>query len=166
MCAPIIFLSSCSSGGDGPSNEKLLIGKWLMTSVECDADVGIVDANGDQTILGDTSISLTSSSDIYEVIGSLDGMELKEDNTYGLYFLLEGDDEVYDNGTGDWSATSTRISVDGEDYGTYSVSANKLTINLANPNLLLEDTEMPEPMYMSLTSATVEFANVDAFIGE
>ena len=153
MCSPIIFFTSCSSGGDStPLNESLLAGNWMQISLE--ADYRYYGANN--VTLFDTTISW-SAAEIASNLGYYIGYEINEDGTYAAY-SSDGVDTFLD-GTGTWSATSRTISIDGTVYGTYTVTVDNLTVNTND----VIGTEIEPGMYMDATNITEVFANIDGF---
>jgi len=159
LATPIIFLTSCSSGGDStptPSNESLLPGNWMAIEVRMDAEYYALDGNANHLTLLDTSI-VWDAADMILNMGSIGGFEINENGTYTSY---ESDGiDIWEDTTGVWSATSTTLTVDGEDYGTYSVSADNLTIYM--DDILM--TEIEDGVFMDITNLEQKYANVDGF---
>ena len=154
MCSPIIFFTSCSSGGgeSSPSNESLVVGKWLQTGIE--ADFRYYGSNN--VTLLDTSI-VWDVNDIILNLGYIVGHEANEDGTYASY-SSDGVTTWLD-AAGVWSATSTMLSIDGENVGTYTVSADNLIV-YTNDVL---GTEIELGLFMDATNIKETFANVDGF---
>ena len=155
MCSQIIFFTSCSSGGGGestPSNESLLPGNWIQISLEADYRY----YGADNVTVLDTTIFWTAA-EIADNLGYYIGYEINEGGTYVAY-SFDGVNTFLD-GTGDWSATSNTISIDGTVYGTYNVTVDNLTVNTND----VLGTEIEPGLYMDATNITEVFANIDGF---
>jgi len=157
LATPIIFLTSCSSGGDSsPSNESLLPGNWMAIEIRMDMETYALDGNGNHLTILDTAI-VWDAADMVLNMGSFSGLAVNENGTYTSY---ESDGiDIWEDTTGVWSATSTTLTVDGEDIGTYSVSADNLTI-YADDRLM---EEIEDGVFMDLTNLEQKFANIDGF---
>ena len=156
LATPIIFLTSCSSGGgeSSPSNESLVVGKWLQTGLEANYRY----YGSDNVTQLDTSI-VWDVNDIILNLGYIVGHEANEDGTYASY-SSDGVTTWLD-ATGVWSATSTMLSIDGENVGTYTVSADNLIV-YRNDVLGMALTDNPG-IFMDITNLKETFANVDGF---
>ena len=156
MCSPIIFFTSCSSGGgdSSPSNESLVVGKWLQTGLE--ADFRYYGSNNVTQL--DTSI-VWDVNDIILNLGYIVGHEANEDGTYASY-SSDGVTTWLD-ATGVWSATSTMLSIDGENVGTYTVSADNLIV-YTNDEIGVTSPDLPG-IFIDATNVKQTFANVDGF---
>ena len=151
--SPIIFFTSCSSGGgDNPSNVSLLPGLWMQVGLE--GDYRYYTANG--VTLLDTSIYWDEMDLIYN-LGYIIGYAITEEGTYAAYSsdgittLLEG--------TGTWSATSNTLSLDGTVYGNYTVNSNNLTINTND----VLGVDLGDGIFMDATNIKEFFADIDDF---
>ncbi len=156
MCSPIIFFTSCSSGGgdSSPSNESLVVGKWLQTGLEADFRY----YGSDNVTQLDTSI-VWDINDIIVNIGYIVGHEANEDGSYASY-SSDGVTTWLD-AVGVWSATSTVLSVDGESVGTYIVSADNLIVY--ENDVLGMPVDGNPGIFVDITNAKQTFANVDGF---
>ena len=134
MCAPIIFLTSCSSGGgdSSPQNNRLLVGQWLQIELEAD-----VRTYGEDNVTISSEPVVANLVDIVNLQGYASGYEVFEDGTYDYYHTSDGIN-IYLQFSGEWSSTSNRLTIDGEEIGTYTVNSEKFTISHANDNLGLE----------------------------
>ena len=159
LATPIIFLTSCSSGGDStptPSNESLLPGNWMAIELRMDAEYYELNGNGNHLTILDTAF-IWDAADMVQNMGSFGGLEINENGTYTSY--QSNGIDIWEDTTGVWSATSTRITVDGEDIGTYSVSGGNLTVY--QNDVLMEPVE--DGVFADITNAEVKYANVDGF---
>jgi len=119
LLTPIILLTSCSSGGDGPSYEKLIIGSWGLNGMDMDLRYFEYVPNGGTETLLDTTLSL-NGTEIIDILGYIATRTYYEDGTYQT-------DQFDGNSTesfiGTWSITSKKITYDGDD-GPYPLSIN------------------------------------------
>ena len=114
-------------------------------------------------LVGDNHLTISDTSVVWDVddmilnMGSISGLEVNENGTYTEY----GTDgiDTWEDTTGVWSATSTTLTVDGEDIGTYSVSADNLTI-YGNDILMME---MEDGVFTDITNLEQKYANIDGF---
>lgn len=128
LLTPIIFLTSCSSGGDGgssPSNENLFVGSWGLNGMDLDIRHFQYLPNGETETLLDTSVSL-NGTEVMEIIGYIQTLTVYENGTLQVD---QFDGTSTSSSTGTWSIQGNTITLDDDGPYPFTISDNNCTIS-------------------------------------
>ena len=137
MLSPIIFFSSCGSGGgDGVSNRNLLLGTWGVSGYEANWKHFQYLPNGGTQIIGDTMINW-NGAEIMENTGILLTLEFYLDNDGNeMYRQDEFDGTSTSSSWGEWSISGNTVTQDGEVLGTIRFYNNDNNVSLTTEDYL------------------------------